>query len=102
MSDTDIKADLLKDCITRRFEIDKTFVDISAVGSDDVRKIYRCNVQLETTENSLKKFHLSIYTFYLEAGDETGFKYENVYYSYAEINTFLSLLERQIKGSGRK
>ncbi len=101
-SHIDLKTDLLLENLARRFEIDETFVDISDTGSGDGRNKYRCELKFITTGNSLKKFHLSVYTFYFETQDEQGFWYEDIYYSYDEINNFLDRLERQLKEPDNK
>jgi len=99
---SNLKVSFLKQRLAGYFEIDESFVDISAAGSDQENKIYRCELKLETMENSLKTFHLSVYTFYLDAIDGNGFKYEDRYYPYDDLTVFLKKLTAQVDQLDKK
>ncbi len=100
MNDKIIRTGLnyLKEQIAKFFDIDESFVDISAAWSaeQDIKK-YRFELKLNTTGNNLRTFNLSVYTFYLDTIDEDRFTYENHNFTYNEMNSFLNMLAVQIK-----
>ncbi len=98
---TDIQVNFLKQSLALFFDIDESFVDISAVRSDEEdENIYKCELKIETSLNSLRKFHLSVYTFYIHSEDEDGFIYEDQYYKFDDIHPFLEKLSLQIREPG--
>ena len=98
----DEKITFLKENLARSFDIDETFVDISSVRTDDEDKdIYRCELKLRTSEKYLRRFHLSVYFFNIYRKGRDGFVYEDSYYAFDEIHSFLERLKIQVKEPNR-
>lgn len=91
-----IKLDFLRKRISRFFDIDESFVNISEIKKSGEKISYQFEIKIETPVKDLRTIHLRVYSFSVIPVDSAKFIYENEYYIYDNLNPFLEKLAYQI------
>ena len=88
--------DKLKSALSEYFEPDKAFIKISLNSLQ--KNIFSAEFELKFVkpQNSLRKFLLDSYEFYIIKIDSYGFVYNDEYYTFENLDLFLAKISSQI------
>jgi hypothetical protein len=91
------QTDLLKSGISQFFDIDKPFIEISEPFNQHKRLYVGIEIRFKSSDNNLRTFHLTTYSFNIELTGKKEFRYENTAYRFTELDNFLHLVSKQMK-----
>jgi len=91
------KIDVLRRAVASHFGIEEFFVKTELNNDADSASF---EIEFENPQNSLRRFHLTVYSFNITLIDSEGFSYQSDHYKYSGIQPFLNKLSRQVYFSG--
>ena len=91
------KLRIIKSSLAEYLDIDKSFITISEPFHEAIGFKVEIEIKFEIPGENLRTFSLIVYTFSVNEINEEGFIYENQYYSFNHMNSFVKNISVEIE-----